>query len=125
MADIRRLRRRLAWVCLATANSRHILFTPFFASSGSMWPARVRANIRAMQTSHATMQGPAIYQIRVQGIIPLDWSSRLMGMNITLSREDESTLVGRLPDQAALSGVLSALYDQQYPVLSVECLEVG
>ena len=78
-----------------------------------------------MQTSHATMQGPAIYQIRVQGIIPLDWSSRLMGKNITLSREDESTLVGRLPDQAALSGVLSALYDQQYPVLSVECLEVG
>ena len=71
------------------------------------------------------MQGPAIYQIRVQGINPLDWSSRLMGMNITQSREDESTLVGRLPDQAALSGVLSALYDQQYPVLSVECLEVG
>jgi hypothetical protein len=48
-----------------------------------------------------------------------------MGMNITTSSGDQSTLVGRLPDQAALSGVLSSLYERQYPVLSVECLEVG
>jgi hypothetical protein len=49
-------------------------------------------------------------------------------MNITTSGEDDdsnSTLVGRLPDQAALSGVLNTLYETQYPVLSVECLEVG
>jgi hypothetical protein len=78
-----------------------------------------------MQTSHATMHGAAVYRIMVQGTIPLDWSSCLMGMNITTSSGDQSTLVGRLPDQAALSGVLSALYERQYPVLSVECLEVG
>jgi len=71
------------------------------------------------------MQGPAVYRINVQGTVPLYWSSRFMGMNITVSSEDQSTLVGRLPDQAALSGVLSALYERQYPVLSVECLEVG
>jgi hypothetical protein len=49
-------------------------------------------------------------------------------MNITASHdddEDSSTLVGRLPDQSALSGVLNTLYETQYPVLSVECLEVG
>jgi len=59
----------------------------------------------------------------------MDWSARLMGMNITRSNRaqngEETTLVGRLPDQAALSGVLNTLYDKQYPVLSVECLEVG
>jgi len=74
------------------------------------------------------MNYPAIYRVRVQGSIPLDWSARLMGMNITTSNDvdnDQSTLVGRLPDQAALSGVLNMLYDTQYPVLSVECLEVG
>ena len=85
----------------------------------------MRANIRPMQTQHITMQGPAVYRVRVQGNVPIGWSACLMGMNITASRDDESTLVGRLPDQAALSGVLSILYDKQYPVLSVECLEVG
>jgi hypothetical protein len=81
-----------------------------------------------MGNGRATMNYPAIYRVRVQGSIPLDWSARLMGMNITTSNDvdnDQSTLVGRLPDQAALSGVLNMLYDTQYPVLSVECLEVG
>jgi hypothetical protein len=76
----------------------------------------------------ATMNCPAVYRLRVQGLVPLDWSVRLMGMNITTSDDagnDQSTLVGRLPDQAALSGVLNTLYDSQFPVLSVECLEVG
>jgi len=83
---------------------------------------------KAMGNGRATMNYPAIYRVRVQGSIPLDWSARLMGMNITTSNDvdnDQSTLVGRLPDQAALSGVLNMLYDTQYPVLSVECLEVG
>lgn len=74
------------------------------------------------------MNCPAVYRVRVQGRVPLDWSTRLMGMNITASHdddEDSSTLVGRLPDQSALSGVLNTLYEKQYPVLSVECLEVG
>jgi hypothetical protein len=85
----------------------------------------MRANIRPMHTQHVTMQGPAVYRVRVQGNVPIVWSTCLMGMNITVSSDDESTLVGRLPDQAALSGVLGTLYDKQYPVLSVECLEIG
>ena len=81
-----------------------------------------------MQILHTTMQGPAIYRVRVQGHLPLDWSTFLMGMNITTSSEtsdEQSILVGRLQDQAALSGILNILYENQYPVLSVECLEVG
>ncbi len=74
------------------------------------------------------MNCPAVYRVWVQGRVPLDWSTRLMGMNITSSyddNEDSSTLVGRLPDQSALSGVLNTLYETQFPVLSVECLELG
>lgn len=71
------------------------------------------------------MQGPAVYRIDVQGIVPLDWAPCLVGMSVTNHSDDQSTLVGRLPDQAALSGVLSALYDRRYPILSVECLQVG
>ena len=74
------------------------------------------------------MNGPAVYRVRVAGCIPLEWSDRLMGMNITASGDEndgQSTLVGRLPDQAALSGVLNLLYERHVPLLSVECLEVG
>lgn len=81
-----------------------------------------------MKIVNATMSCPAVYRVRVQGRVPLDWSMRLMGMNITTSDnddEDSSTLVGRLPDQSALSGLLNTLYEKQYPVLSVECLELG
>ncbi len=50
-------------------------------------------------------------------------------MNITETHntdgQDESILVGRLADQAALSGVLNTLYEQHLPVLSVDCLEEG
>lgn len=75
------------------------------------------------------MQGPATYQIRVQGIVAANWSDRLEGMNITRDGDGEgretTVLVGRLPDQAALTGVLATLYELHFPVISVECLEVG
>jgi len=81
-----------------------------------------------MGIQQASMCTPAVYRVRVQGSVPLDWSARLMGMNITTSGEtgkQTTTLVGRLADQAALSGVLNALFETRYPVLSVECLEIG
>jgi len=90
--------------------------------------ARAAVSIVFMVKPYATMKGPAVYRLRVQGRIPLEWSCRMMGMNITMScdgGDERSTLVGRLPDQAALSGILNDLYEEQYPVLSVECLEIG
>ena len=75
------------------------------------------------------MREPAIYRIRVRGHLEAKWSERLEGMNITdlqhVDREDETVLVGRLTDQAALAGVLNTLYEQHLPVLSVDCLEEG
>jgi hypothetical protein len=87
-----------------------------------------QANMRSVNKTTTTMNSPAIYLIRVQGTVPLDWSSRLMGMNITPVSDDQgekSTLVGRLPDQSALCGVLNTLYEKQFPVLMVECVDVG
>ena len=75
------------------------------------------------------MSGPATYQIVVQGELNAGMGSRLAGMSISrrdnADGETESILVGRLPDQAALSGVLNALYDLQLPVISADCLESG
>ena len=44
-------------------------------------------------------------------------------MRITTARGPVSTLVGSVPDQAALSGVLETLYNMHLTLLSVEMLE--
>ena len=80
-------------------------------------------------TDHLTMSGPATYRIIVQGELDYDMGSRLAGMSVSRRENEdgdtESILVGRLPDQAALSGVLNTLYDLQLPVISADCLESG
>ena len=69
---------------------------------------------------------PATYRIRVKGFLDSSWSDRLSGLAISRSSQEEepkvTTLYGRLADQAALAGVLSALYGLHLPILSVECL---
>ena len=73
------------------------------------------------------MREPAIYRIRVLGCIDATWSDRLEGMNITEAKHHsgkvETILVGRLSDQAALSGVLNTIYELHLPVLSVKNLD--
>lgn len=76
-----------------------------------------------MPDTKPTMEGPAIYRICVKGALAPEWSNRLAGMQITPVDEGKTILVGRLTDQAALSGVLTALYELHLPVSSVECLE--
>jgi hypothetical protein len=76
-----------------------------------------------------TMGGPATYRIRVRGYLDAGWSDRIGEMKITESHgpdgEAESVLVGRLLDQAALSGVLNTLYDLHLPLVSVEFVDPG
>ncbi len=73
------------------------------------------------------MDGPAIYRICVRGPLSPEWSSRLGGMEITTTDgpngATRTVLVGRIADQAALSGLLNSLYELHLPVISVECLE--
>jgi len=69
---------------------------------------------------------PATYQIRVKGSVPENWSDRLGGMTITDDQEAEypvAILHGQLLDQAALLGVLSALYSLHLPLVSVEYID--
>jgi hypothetical protein len=73
------------------------------------------------------METPALYRIRIQGSIDPTWTDLLGGMRIetdsSKGKETVTTLVGRLVDQAALSGVLKTLYDMRIPMLSVENLD--
>ena len=73
------------------------------------------------------LETPANYRIRVQGHLDEDWSDRLGGMVITRASTDKrhpiTILVGRLADQAALSGVLNTLYELHMPLLSAEIID--
>lgn len=71
---------------------------------------------------------PATYCIRVSGYLDENWSARLGGLKIASTdlegNQAVTILSGPVIDQAALFGVLKALYDMRLPLLSVECMEV-
>jgi len=74
-----------------------------------------------------TMHSAGKYRILVRGHLDASLSDRVAGMAVSHGRrasgESTTVLVGRLSDQAALSGVLNTLYDLHLPVESVECME--
>ncbi len=67
---------------------------------------------------------PATYRIEVEGNLNESWSEFLAGMHITARKRSDSTivttLVGRLRDQAELTGVLNSLHDLHRPIVKVE-----
>lgn len=65
-------------------------------------------------------------RIRIRGQLSPDWSDRLHGLRIASrsgEQDTETTLEGRLPDQAALQGVIATLRDLNFALVSVEVLE--
>ena len=79
-----------------------------------------------MESPPNAFDKPSTYRIRVRGKIESKWSDWLGGMHITPHRlEGKSAwteLIGPLSDQAALVGVLNALYEMHLSIVSVECL---
>ena len=72
---------------------------------------------------------PAVYKIRIQGILDKNWSDYCGGMTIEHKGDPKqyvmTILMGKLADQSALIGVLNSLHDIGYPILSVEYLEAS
>ncbi|MGB5244408.1 MAG: hypothetical protein WBN50_12370 [Lutimonas sp.] len=59
------------------------------------------------------------------GKVPSSWSERLSGMDLSYRNKKsgvETTLIGKMSDQAQLSGLLNSLYELHMSVLSVEKL---
>lgn len=71
---------------------------------------------------------PATYQICVQGRLDETSSDLLGGMTIYPATEEAdpsvTILQGELRDQAALAGMLNALYEMHLTVISVKRLEI-
>ena len=60
-----------------------------------------------------------IYEIRVKGHLDTSWADWMGGLAIVHQPNGETLLVGSLPDQAALHGVLNRLRDLGIPLISV------
>ena len=87
-------------------------------------------NIKSLHSElNLTLDKPATYSIQVIGYLGENWSDRLGGMMITSSSQEGmrpiTTLSGPIVDQAALLGVLNALYNLRLPLISVECLDIN
>ena len=84
----------------------------------------VLISLLLMEDSYKSLKldSPATYSLRVQGHLDSNWFDRLGGMAISADKPPVTMLVGRLADQAALSGVLNTLYELHLPRLTVENL---
>ena len=67
----------------------------------------------------------SIYQIRVKGKITSSLINIADGMQIRQEAEaDNISLIGWLPDQSALLGLLNGLHEIHYEILSVSLLPI-
>ena len=68
----------------------------------------------------------AIYKIIVKGSVNKELSNSLLGMQIYKDRinKTETSIVGLISDQAALSSILNTLYEKHLTVISVNLLEI-
>ncbi len=65
---------------------------------------------------------PATYQIRVEGLLDREWADWFDGM--TLAYEgNETLLVGKVTDQAALHGLINKLWDLGLTLVSLQRLD--
>ena len=63
---------------------------------------------------------PEWYDIRVEGVLPSDWSSWFEGLEVQHGPHEESILSGPLPDQAALHGILAKIRNLNLKLISVD-----
>jgi hypothetical protein len=69
------------------------------------------------------MDKAAVYRITVEGELPESYLDRLGGLKIVETTKALTIVEGLLPDQAAVMGVLDALYGLHLPLIEVVCIE--
>ena len=78
------------------------------------------------QQAHPDRGADGTYRIRITGVLGDEWSGRAHGMAILVDRSEPerscTELIGELPDEAALMGLLDSLYTHGARLLSVELM---
>jgi len=59
------------------------------------------------------------YEVKIKGHLDPHWSDWFAGLQLTHLEGDETMLSGRLPDQAALYGLLERIRDLNLTLISV------
>jgi hypothetical protein len=79
-----------------------------------------------MMTNGRELDGREVYQIKVQGGLPQNWSDWFSGMTITVENESDgppvTTLTGTV-DQSALHGILAKIRDLNLKLVSFTQVE--
>jgi hypothetical protein len=75
-----------------------------------------------MNQSKKFVDQARMVEIRIQGQLDESWSDWLEGMEVTV--DDHSTILrGIIPDQAALRGILSKMWDVNLTLISIKVEE--
>lgn len=64
------------------------------------------------------------YQIHVKGHLDKSWADWMDGLTIIHQASGDTLLVGSLPDQGALHGVLNRLRDLGVPLISMNATDL-
>lgn len=78
---------------------------------------------RGITEKHMESKDAFTYEIRVEEHLSEQWSEWLDGMHLSYEDQDETVLIGALPDQAALYGVLIKIRNLGLTLLSVRRTE--
>ena len=68
-----------------------------------------------------TLDKPAAYQLRLQGLVSANWSDWLKD-SAAIFEDDQTVIYGVVRDQAGLFGLISFVRDLGLPLVSVEYL---
>lgn len=81
------------------------------------------ADMHTRRASRTSAGQPADYEIKVRGAVDERWSEWFGGLTVAAEADDRptpiTTLTGRVPDQAALRGILNKLWDLNLTLISV------
>jgi hypothetical protein len=87
-----------------------------------------RGKVMSSPDVHNYPSGPRLYEVCVRGVLPDRWCHLLDGMTMSLKEVDgerSTVLRAVVEDQAALAGLLEALFELNATVLSVQTLDSG
>lgn len=74
------------------------------------------------------LDSPARYEIRIQGALDESWKESLNAVSMEVQNQPNeppvTIAICEFSDQAALTGVLSYVYNMGLPLLSVECIGI-
>ena len=86
---------------------------------------RIRYRMSKSQPINRQQCQPDIYEIRIQGHLHKRREEQFEGLTITRQSDGSTTLIGPLPDQTALHGILLRIRNMNLKLISVNQIEMN